>query len=111
MKTNILILCAASVLLSSCGNSYNTAFPAPTGEEKYADIIPAEIGGEAVSSEKLELEDGVYHGSRFPFGEVASIIMVQCANQEAIDACFKETVVPQLEEGYSSKASGKFNGM
>lgn len=110
MKISIPLLCAAALLLSSCGSSYNTAFPTPTGEEKYADIIPAEIGGEAVSSEKLELEEGVYHGSRFPFGDAASIVMIQCANQGALDTYFKDTVVPQLETGYSSKVSGKFNG-
>ena len=110
MKFKVPFLCAAAVLLSSCGSSYNTAFPSPTGDEKYSDIIPAEIGGEKVRSEKLELDAATYNGARFTFGENASILMVQCSNQETLDTYFKESVVPQLETGYSSKVSGKFNG-
>jgi hypothetical protein len=111
MKFTFPILFGAILLLSACGSSYNTQFPPPTGEEKYSEIVPAEIGGEAVRSEKLEREAGVYHGSRFAFGEKASIVMVQCSNQKAIDTYFKGTVVPQLEEGFGSKVSGKFNGV
>lgn len=111
MKFNLPILFAATLLLSACGSNYNTQLPPPTGEEKYSEIVPAEIGGEVVRSEKLELEAGVYHGSRFTFGDKASIVMVQCTNQEAIDSYFKGTVVPQLDEGYGSKVSGKFNGV
>lgn len=111
MKFHVPLLCAVAFLLSSCGNSYNTAFPAPTGEEKYSDIIPADIGGEKVRSAKLELDAATYNGARFTYGESASILMVQCSSQETLDTYFKESVVPLLETGYSSKVSGKFNGV
>ncbi len=111
MKFTIPFLCVAAVLLSSCGSSYHTAFPPPTGKEKYSDIIPAEIGGEAVRSEKLELDPASYNGARFTFGEKASILMVQSSSGEALDDYFEDSVVPLLETGYSSKVSGKFNGV
>ncbi len=110
MNHRLLLLFTATLLLTACGGSYNTEFAPPTGEEKYSDIVPSEISGEAMRAVRLELDPDTYHGARFEFGEKASILMIQSGNETALDAYFKETVVPQMEEGYGSKMSGKING-
>ncbi len=111
MKPSILFpVIALAVLLSSCGQSYNTAYPPPKNETTYKEILPEEIGGEAVSGEQLPLDPASYRGLKATYGTGASITVLQCKDQDAMDRYLKDTVVPSLE-GYGSRSSGKFNGV
>lgn len=110
MKYRNLLLFSAAIFLTACGGGYKTEFPPPTGEEKYTDIVPGEVAGIPMEGKLLELNADQYHGATFTYGEKATLLMVQCANEELLDAYMKDSIVPQIDEGYSSRVSGKFNG-
>lgn len=99
-----------ALLLSACGDSYDTNLPPPKSEATFKEILPAEIGGEAVKGELLPLDKASYHGIKASYGTSASIIVLQCGTQEALDDYVKGTAVPLLEP-FSTRASGKFNGV
>ncbi len=100
---------AALLLLSACGGGYKTDFAPPTGEETYAETFPADIAGTPMKLEPLDLDPARYRGAVATYGPGVSLTIVQCADQEAVDAFVNDRLRPGLKR-FSNRSSGKFNG-
>ncbi len=109
MTIRHFLLAILTFVLSACGPSYRTDFPPPLDTQTYQEIVPGELGGASVVMTPLELDPAQYKGVEAKYGQGASLLLLQCKDQEALDTFVKETLVPELE-AYSSQMSGKVNG-
>lgn len=98
------------LLLQACSSGYNTELPPPTGDETYAEVMPASIGGQAAEIQPLPLDKKRYHGARARYGTAASVEIVEVRSAADVDAYVGEHIKPRLD-GYSNRVSGKFNGV
>jgi hypothetical protein len=97
------------LLAYGCGGGANTDFPPPANGDSARAAFPAEIGGNAVEIETLDLDAERYEGMRGKYGEAATILIVRAIDQEAMDAIIENDALPLLE-GYSTRMSGRVNG-
>ena len=98
------------LLLQGCGSGYSTDFPPPSGNETYAEVMPASIGDQAAVILPLPLDKNRYNGARARYGSLASVEIIKVRSAEDMDAYVKEHIKPRLD-GYTHRVSGKFNGV
>jgi|GEM_PF-7026709 len=106
----LILTCSTVALLTSCGDNYEINFPPPKPEVTYREILPVEVGGNPVKGQALSLDQKQYKGIMAVYGTDASLILVQCKDQDAMDSYVKNTVLPRLED-FGSRSSAKIKGV
>ncbi len=101
---------ALLVLLQGCGSGYNTDLPPPSGDETYAEVMPASIAGQDAVILPLSLDKARYQGARARYGNAASVEIIRVRSADDLDAYVNEHIKPRLD-GYTNRVSGKFNGV
>ncbi|MEP2777382.1 MAG: hypothetical protein ABJQ29_00900 [Luteolibacter sp.] len=107
----LAVTAIAATFLASCGDGgYETGFSPPTGDEKYSEIFPDQVGGASAEIQPLDLDNQLYKGAIASYGTGVSVIALLCKDQDALDDYVKTTGVPKLED-YNSRSSAKVNGV